>query len=93
MVAAPAPIAGVPASPAVPKELREAAEEFEAVFLAQLLQTMTRGLAGDGPLGDGAADPFRNLLNQEVARSISRAGGIGVADAVLQEMLKLQEVS
>ena len=93
MVAAPAPLAGLPAPAAAPKALREAAEEFEAVFLAQLLQTMTRGLAGDGPLGSGGADPFRDLLNQEVARAISRAGGIGVAATVLQEMLKLQEVS
>lgn len=86
-------IADAPRAAPVPAELREAAEEFEAVFLAQLLATMSRGLVGEGPLGGGDSDPFRNLLNQEVARTISRAGGIGVADTVLQEMLKLQEVS
>ena len=38
-------------------------------------------------------DPFHDMLNDEYAKLISRSGGIGVADAVLKEMLKRQEVA
>ena len=44
-------------------------------------------------LGDGQDDVFRDMLNEEIAKLISRSGGIGVADAVLREMLKAQEVA
>jgi peptidoglycan hydrolase FlgJ len=72
--------------------VRHAAQEFEAVFLAQVLGTMTQGMAGDDLLGEGQDDVFRDMLNEEIAKLISRSGGIGVADAVLREMLKAQEV-
>jgi Rod binding domain-containing protein len=73
--------------------LRHAAQEFEAIFLAQVLGTMTQGLGGDDLLGDGQGELFRDMLNEEVAKLISRSGGIGVADALLREMLKAQEVA
>jgi flagellar protein FlgJ len=73
--------------------LRHAAQEFEAIFLAQVLGTITQGLGGDDLLGDGQGEVFRDMLNEEVAKLISRSGGIGVADAVLREMLKAQEVA
>lgn len=74
-------------------ELEATAREFESVFLAQMLRGMTGDLEGDGPLGGGDGDPFRSMLTDEIAKLISRAGGVGVGDAVLQEMLKMQEVA
>jgi flagellar protein FlgJ len=90
--AAPAP---TPAGSDAPRSdaLRHAAQEFEAIFLAQVLGTMSQGLGGDDLLGDGQDDVFRDMLNEEIAKLISRSGGIGVADAVLREMLKAQEVA
>ena len=78
--------------PPRPEALRRAAQEFEAIFLAQVLGTMTQGL-GEDLLGDGQGDVFRDMLNEEVAKLISKSGGIGVADAVLCEMLKAQETA
>jgi peptidoglycan hydrolase FlgJ len=75
-----------------PAQARAAAEEFEAVFLSQMMQGLFQGLGGDGPLGGPDNEIFTSMLQDEYARLISRTGGIGVADAVLREMLKLQEV-
>ena len=73
--------------------LREAAQEFEAVFLAQVLAKINPLAAGDGQ-GEGGDDAlFHDMFNEEMAKLISRSGGVGVADAVLKEMLKLQEVA
>ena len=79
-----------------PPAMRRAAEEFEAVFVSQLLSGLTKGLAVDGPagggsLGGGEDDPFAAMLRDEYGKMISRSGGIGIADAVLREMLRLQE--
>ena len=74
-------------------EMREAAEEFEAVFLSQILRGLTQGLTGPGPLGRGEDDPFAAMLQDEYAKLISRSGGVGVGDAVLREMLAAQEVA
>lgn len=91
----------VPPSPAPASEarggqtdrLRETAQEFESVFLAQLLGALNTGL-GQGLTGEGGdADVYQDMFNQEVARLISRTGGIGVADAIFREMLKMQEVA
>lgn len=70
----------------------QAAHDFEAVFLSQMLETMTSGLKTDGMFGGGPGEGmFRSMLNQEYAKSITKSGGIGVADAVYREMLKMQE--
>jgi peptidoglycan hydrolase FlgJ len=71
--------------------MHHAAQEFEAIFLAQVLGTVTQGLGRDDPLGGGQGSFFYEMLNDETAKLISRSGGIGVADAVLHEMA--QEVA
>ena len=65
------------------------------MFLAQMLAGLFQGLGGEGGgLGSGAGaggDAFEGMLRDEYARLISRAGGIGLADEIRREMLKLQE--
>jgi flagellar protein FlgJ len=82
-----------PADLGGPEDVREVAQEFEAVFLAQMLQSLTGDLSGEGLLGGDQGDPFRHMLSEEIAKLISRAGGVGVGDAILKEMLKLQELA
>lgn len=72
------------------RAVEETAREFEAVFLAQYLRSMFEGI--DGGMSGPGADAYKDMLTDEYAKLISRAGGIGVGDAVLREMLKLQEV-
>jgi flagellar protein FlgJ len=81
-----------------PPAARRAAQDFEAVFLGELLSGLTEGQggggqAGGGPLGGGEGDPFASMLRDEYGKLISRSGGIGIADAVLRELLRAQEGS
>ncbi|WP_422377149.1 rod-binding protein [Roseibium sp.] len=72
--------------------VREAAEEFEAVFLNTMLQNMFTGLQEGGTWGNGAgSDAWQGLLIDEYARTIAESGGIGLADSVERELLALQE--
>lgn len=75
-----------------PQGVREAAEEFEAVFLAQMLAPMFEGLKTDEMFGGGPGeDIYRSVLVEEYGKAIARSGGVGIADAVQRELLNLQE--
>jgi Rod binding domain-containing protein len=72
--------------------VRAAAQEFEALFLAQMMSHMFAGIDPNGPFGGGKGEEaFRDMLTQEYAKVMSKAGGIGVADSVMREMLRQQE--
>lgn len=76
------------------KEIRQKAEEFESVFLAQMLRHMTSGMATDGVVGGGHAEKiYREMLMDEIGNTVSRKGGIGIADSLFREMIKQQEVA
>jgi Rod binding domain-containing protein len=90
---APLPLAtaGLQPANAAQAELRRAAEEFEAVFLSEMLAPMFEGLDSDGLGGGGMGEQiFRPMLVERYAEAISRAGGVGIADSVVREMLRLQ---
>lgn len=71
---------------------RQTAESFEAVFLSEVLNQMSSGLKTDGPFGGGFAEGiYRSMMNEQVAKTIARTGGVGVADKVMAEILKTQE--
>jgi Rod binding domain-containing protein len=75
-------------------EVRRVAEEFEAVFLAEMLSPMFEGLETDGLGGGGMGEElFRPMLVERYAEAISRAGGVGVADSIVRELLRIQEVT
>jgi len=69
----------------------KAAQEFESVFLAQTVAQMHVGVTPEGPFSGGfAEETYRSLLYQEVGRQMAASGGVGIAGAVYQEMVKLQ---
>lgn len=76
-----------------PHRSRTAAEDFEAMFLENMLERVFGSIGADGPLGDNGpgGDVYRSMFVKEIAKSISRAGGIGLAQEVYGELLKLQE--
>ena len=81
-----------PAPPVATARMRETAEAFEASFLAQMLKPMFEGLSTDGPFGGGEAEAtWRGFMIEAMARQTARAGGVGLADQVVAQMLKMQE--
>ncbi len=76
-----------------PATARAAAEEFEAFFLSQVLNSMFQGIKSDGMFGGGHGETiYRPLMFQEYAKLITQRGGIGLADAVMRELLITQEI-
>jgi len=81
-----------PARAATASDAHQSAAEFEAFFLTQMLEHMFKGVPTDGLFGGGYGEGvYRSLMLQEYGRVLSKAGGIGVADLVHRELMRLQE--
>ncbi len=73
-------------------EMRETAQDFEAVFLGQMLQPLFKEISAAEPFGGGAGEEmWRQMQVEEFGKAISKSGGVGIADMVMREMIKLQE--
>jgi peptidoglycan hydrolase FlgJ len=71
----------------------KAAKDFESVFLSQMLTHMFEGVGDDDLAGDqNGDDVYKDWMVQQYGKLITDSGGIGVADYVKAEMLKLQEI-
>lgn len=70
---------------------KEAAQDFEAVFLNTMFQQMFTGVDGEGPFGgSGASGVWRSFLTNEYSKTFAKAGGIGIADEVYRTLLQQQ---
>jgi peptidoglycan hydrolase FlgJ len=71
---------------------RKSAQDFEALFLSQMMKHMFAGIDTKGMFGGGPGEEaFRDMLTQEYAKVMAKSGGIGVASTVMSEMLRQQE--
>jgi flagellar protein FlgJ len=68
------------------------AAQFEAMALAQFLQPMFATIDTSRSAFGGAGEAmFRPMLVEEMARGIAaQGGGIGIREAVLREILKME---
>lgn len=74
-----------------PEAARAAAEEFESFFLAQTLNQMQQGIETAPPFGGGPGEKaWRSFLSQAMADEMVSAGGIGLADSLVADMIALQ---
>lgn len=72
---------------------RKASNEFETMFLEQTLERLATSEGTDGPLGDNGTGGavYRSMLTKEYAGQMAKSGGVGIADQVYREMIKMQE--
>lgn len=76
------------------QQIQKVAEDFEAMFLNDVLKNMFEGIKTNGLFGGGhGEDQYKSLLTEEYAKVIAKSGGVGIADHVKKEMIRLQEVA
>jgi len=74
--------------------IRETAEKFEGSFLSIMLQQMFEGVETSAPFGGGPGETmFKSFMTEAMAKKMAAHGGVGIADQVGREMLKLQGLS
>jgi len=68
-----------------PTDLRAAAEQFEALFIQQLLKQARSAKLADDILGSEASDTYTEMLDQERAKQLSAQMNLGIAEALVHQ--------
>lgn len=90
-----APALSLSRAPQLPRvtngDPKATAREFEAVFIGQMTKIMMETVPTDGPFTGGHGEEmFRGVMAEQLGDAIAKRGGIGLAPAVLAQILKMQ---
>jgi peptidoglycan hydrolase FlgJ len=73
-------------------KMRAQAEELEGVFLNTLMSQLFSSIETEGDFGGGfAEETWRSMQSEQYAAAMAETGGIGLADQLVSELMKLQE--
>lgn len=69
------------------KSLREAAKQFEVLFVNMLLKGMREAAPQDGPLDSEQTRMYTGMLDQQLAQAMATRG-IGLADVMAKQLMR-----
>lgn len=70
-----------------PEAVREAAKQFEAVFIQMMLKSMRDASPGDGGLLDNDQTRlYRDMFDQQIALTLAQKGQLGLGDAIARQL-------
>jgi len=72
---------------ASPQRLKEACQEFEAIFLGHMLRSMKKTVGEGGliPKSSGMRI-FEEMMDDQIAREMAQTGRLGLGDMLLREL-------
>ena len=86
-------LSGSAAKRIVPKrseKLEQACKDFESLFVSQLMKQMRKTVPQDGLLDGGSAEKiYTEMLDTEMAKSISNHRGMGLAAMMYRQLAAL----
>jgi len=72
-----------------PDALKKVAKQFEALFMNMMTKSMRSG-TGEGALDNSETRLYTELLDQQYSQTISAGKGLGLADALVQQLTRNQ---
>ena len=77
------------------QKIQRAAQDFETMALNQLLTPIFETVDGSkGPFGGGPGEAaWKPMMVSEMAKAMSQQGGLGLAQPIMQQMLRMQEAA
>ena len=73
-------------TPDVNADLREVAEQFEAIFINQFLAQSRKTKLADDLFGNKGTETYTSLLDQERAQQLANSVDLGIADALVRQL-------
>ena len=70
------------------QELKDVADQFEAIFLNFFLKTARQAKLANDPLANSASDTYRDMLDQQYASSLSSDVDLGIAEGLMRQFGK-----
>jgi len=75
------------------EQIEKTAKDFESLFVSQMLEQMFGDSVGSELFGDEeTSEVYKGMMMEEYGKQIANSGGIGIADYVKRELLRLQEI-
>ena len=68
--------------------LEEVAQEFESLFVFQMLKNARNAKLSDGIFSNKATETYQSLLDQEYSKTISKSQNFGIAEALVRQFGK-----
>ena len=75
------------------KALKKAAEQFEALFLQEMLKSMRATVGNDELVDSAAIQTYQEMFDREVALQMSKRGAVGISDMLVSHMEKQQQAA
>lgn len=66
--------------------LREVASQFESLFVQMMLKSMRAATMEGGLFDSNALESYEQMYDQQLAVELSRHGGIGLADVIVEQL-------
>lgn len=73
-----------------PEATKEAARQFEALFLGMMLKSMREGAGEGGMLDNPQSKMFTGMMDQQVAQKLASGRGVGLADFMVRQLTRAQ---
>ena len=70
-------------------ELRTVAEQFEAMFVQELMKASRAAKLFEDPLETSASEPFTDMMDQKLALQVSNEKTLGIAEAIVNQFSKV----
>ena len=67
------------------QDLKNVAEQFEAIFVHQMLKQARQSKLAEGVFNSEAQDTFNNMLDQEYSQILSKKNNFGIAEALIRQ--------
>ena len=64
-------------------ELRAVAEQFEAMFVYEMMKSSRAAKLFDDPLNTSASEPFLEMIDKEISQKVSDRSSLGIAEAIM----------
>lgn len=69
-----------------PEALREVAQQFEAIFIKMMLQSMRDASLADGIFESDQSEMYLGMFDQQLALDLSAKQSFGIADALIRQL-------
>ena len=79
-------VARLTMKPDVKGDLREVAEQFEAIFINQFLAQSRKTKLAEDLFGNKGTETYNSLLDQERAQQLASSVDLGIADALVRQL-------
>ncbi|MDH5435364.1 MAG: flagellar assembly peptidoglycan hydrolase FlgJ [Gammaproteobacteria bacterium] len=76
-----------------PEAIKKVAEQFEALFLQMMLKSMRDASFGDELFDSSQSDIYRDMFDQQIAITMSKRRGLGMADMLERQLSKGTEMT